>query len=238
MAELLGLPDVRRLGWSALLERLSALDLTALAVHRIAEVPEDVLVALARQWHVMGLEGWRLATDDTARRGLVSQALELHRSSGTPGAVRAVLEQVGYRVHALLERFPPLRYDAEQAYDGHARHGGARWACFRVLLSAWGGRGAEDQSLGGADLVRALIATRAPVRCSLLDLGWRHEVEEVIIPTEGWALTPAFLQADPVPGGTVHNAGRRYNGDTYYFHRRDSLALTVTVDDVPQELEL
>ncbi|MGC6751651.1 phage tail protein I, partial [Escherichia coli] len=73
-------------------ERFAQLDLTALMVYLIDQVDASALPALAEQFHVQGLEGWLLTTDEREKRELIKQAIELHKYKGTIWAVRRVLE--------------------------------------------------------------------------------------------------------------------------------------------------
>lgn len=73
-------------------EELDDLDLRPMLVYLVDIVPPHVLPHLADQFHVMGLEGWRYASDDSERRVLIKRASELHRFKGTPWAIEQVLE--------------------------------------------------------------------------------------------------------------------------------------------------
>lgn len=75
-------------------DRLGNMDIAPLLVYLIDTVPAAVLPYLAEQFHVLGHEGWLLATTDLKRRALLKVALELHRYKGTPWAVERVLESL------------------------------------------------------------------------------------------------------------------------------------------------
>lgn len=71
-----------------LLDRAGALDLTKLLIYWLDIVDASALPVLAKQFHVMGLEGWEFAHTEAEQRALLKQAVELHRRKGTPWAVR------------------------------------------------------------------------------------------------------------------------------------------------------
>ncbi len=83
-------PNLKAL--AALSERLSALDLPQVLTNLVDAVASDVLPFLADQFHVMGDEGWLLASTDEGRRKLIKQSIEIHRHKGTVWAVKSVLE--------------------------------------------------------------------------------------------------------------------------------------------------
>ena len=71
-----------------LLDRCGGLDLTKLLVYWFDIVDASALPYLAKQFHVMGLEGWEFAHTEAEKRALLKQAVELHRRKGTLWAVR------------------------------------------------------------------------------------------------------------------------------------------------------
>jgi phage tail P2-like protein len=64
---------------------------------RIDTLPEDVLDHLGYQFHITGIEGWRLAATVAEKRNLVRTAIEIHRKKGTKYAVVRVLDLLGMR---------------------------------------------------------------------------------------------------------------------------------------------
>ncbi|MCX8016408.1 MAG: phage tail protein I [Rhodocyclaceae bacterium] len=75
--------------------RLERLPLEGLLTYLVDTVPASYLPELARQFHIMGLEGWRFAATDEQRRRLIREAIALHRKKGTPWAVKRALEIAG-----------------------------------------------------------------------------------------------------------------------------------------------
>ncbi len=91
LQELLPSPLQRDSNYRALndlLDRAGALDLTKLLVYWLDIVDASALPVLAKQFHVMGLEGWEFAHTEAEQRALLKQAVELHRRKGTLWAVR------------------------------------------------------------------------------------------------------------------------------------------------------
>ena len=88
--ELLPSPLRRDANYQALSDLLDRfdLDLTKLLIYWLDDVDASALPTLAKQFHVMGLEGWDFATTEAQQRALLKQAVELHRLKGTTWAVR------------------------------------------------------------------------------------------------------------------------------------------------------
>lgn len=79
-----------------LIARLVELDLAPTLVYDFEHVAESALPHLGEQFHVMGAEGWRLATTPEQRRTLLARAVALHRHKGTPWSIREALKAVGF----------------------------------------------------------------------------------------------------------------------------------------------
>lgn len=91
LQELLPSPLQRDANYRALndlLDRAGSLDLIKLLVYWLDIVDASALPVLAKQFHVMGLEGWEFARTEAEQRALLKHAVELHRRKGTPWAVR------------------------------------------------------------------------------------------------------------------------------------------------------
>jgi len=101
-----GIDDERARRMVQLLKRWDELRLENLLVYRWDRAGEDVLRQLAWQFHVMGYEGWALATTESQRRELVRRAMALHRRKGTPWAVKHALGALGLDAET-VEWFQP-----------------------------------------------------------------------------------------------------------------------------------
>ncbi|MEX2155126.1 MAG: phage tail protein I [Gemmatimonadaceae bacterium] len=113
--------DERSQALVELAERLEALDRSLLLVYHIDTVPAAALFALAWQFDVLGFNGWDLAHSDAERRELLKGAIERHRFRGTPWAIKAALEAVGY-AGTLIEEGIAVGLD--------------HWAKFRVRVGS------------------------------------------------------------------------------------------------------
>ncbi len=82
--------------WNEMAERLGTLPLAPLLVYIVDNVDASVLPYLAEQFHVLGYEGWLLATTDGARRQLIKNSIDLHRYKGTEYAMASAIEALGY----------------------------------------------------------------------------------------------------------------------------------------------
>ena len=87
--------DSRLAAFDALLSRIQQLDTAPTLVNLVDSVSSEALPALGEQFHVMGHEGWYLASTDEQRRALIKRAIELHRYRGTRYALDEVLAIFG-----------------------------------------------------------------------------------------------------------------------------------------------
>lgn len=164
-------------------DRLAALDLTATLVYMVDIVPEGALIWLARQFGVMGNEGWAFTTTAEERRDLVKAAIELHRRKGTPYAVKAAIERatpISYADITILEGTTLTPY---WTLDGTVHLSGAyflgadaHWTEFAVIIDISGTGGPWTAAL--YSLLLALINEYKPVRSNLVNLGMGVFFEE------------------------------------------------------------
>ena len=136
-----------------------------LAIYDIDNVDASALPHLADQFNVLGLRGWNLANTEVERRSLVKEAIILHKTAGTPYAIRRVMALVGYPNATVVEN-PPLRYDGSSRYDGEEYYSGIKWFAFYVTLD-------PEQSQVSGDLINlilALINEWKNARSRLIDL--------------------------------------------------------------------
>ena len=73
-------------------ERFAALDLDALLVSIIDNVPADALPHLAEQYHITGNEGWLQALSETEKRNLIKSSIKMHRYKGTKYALEEIFK--------------------------------------------------------------------------------------------------------------------------------------------------
>ena len=161
---------------SALVTRLQDLPVEKLLVYLVDAVDAQLLPELGRQFHLTGLEGWRLANTDEARRRLIKRSIALHRKKGTPWAVKEALRPVGVNVEiieqadqrAAYAALDPHLLDGSWALDGtvplrpldrltylpQVQH----WAQFLVRMNL-----AEVSEAGVLPLIKALVEEWKPV---------------------------------------------------------------------------
>jgi len=208
------LQDERALGWSAVIDRLTSLDLTVIQVTQPDTVEASALPWLARQFHVPGWEGWRQATDEAARRALLAAGLQLHRHKGTPWAVERACTLGGEVVEAIQERFPVLRYDGEDACDGRWTYsGGERWASFRVTVSS----GDAAVNAERQERLTGLIDAWKNARSQLHDVSFHTQIMDSY--TRQWTAYDGIYE---------HDGSREYVGTKASFAAR--LAATVEIE--------
>lgn len=201
-----------------IIERLGTLDLTPLLVYRLDSTPDSALVSLAWQFDMLAPQwqlGAQTAesidaltdidsltdidtlsstgdtagvSDYTSLRSLLMAAIPLHRTRGTPHAIKAALTSLGWTNVVLEEgqnRWGGTQYPASQG-----------WAVFRVVLNLQAGQG-----VGAADPTRVAAAVNffKPVR-ALLDSIWfnlQPTLDES--PTPSDAVVSIFSHNDAAP---------------------------------------
>jgi len=143
-------------------------DLSPLLVYLVDTVRDDLLGYLAEQLHVMGIEGWNLAETPEQQRRLIKESIAMHRMKGTPAALHALVERLGFCRVTLIEGLGKLHYDGAHTYNGHMVHGDPKaWPTYRVILL--------DRALTNeqADRLRQALAAYAPARCLLAALDYQ-----------------------------------------------------------------
>ena len=71
-------------------ERFGNLNLDAVLVSIIDNVPSDALPHLAEQYHITGNEGWLQALSESEKRNLIKSAIKMHRYKGTKYAIEEI----------------------------------------------------------------------------------------------------------------------------------------------------
>lgn len=104
--------DMHYQALNRLLDRLDSLDLTKVLIYWLDDVDASALPHLAKQFHILGLEGWDYAVTEADKRSLLKQAVELHRYKGTPWAVRRGMQ----RIHPDIDLSEWYEYGGEPYY--------------------------------------------------------------------------------------------------------------------------
>ena len=212
--------DARHYAYEAVYRaQLAAMDLRPALMYRVHEgdgTPvSQALIFLARQFSLMGPDGWNLASTDAQRRDLIQNSILLHRTKGTPAGVEQALARVGFpsaRVHERVrevEAGPAARFDGARRFDGEINYDARTvtpsraWATFRVTLDLVD---YESARLSLDDL-RAVIESYKRAVCHLTDISFRADA-----PVEQVAVAD-FAASDLVaPLADVWWQGLRYNG--------------------------
>jgi P2-related tail formation protein len=212
--------DVRSAALLDLIERLGALDLTPLLVYRIDSAPDSVLLALAWQFDMLAPQwqlGSNTAesvdaitnidaltdidtlssTDSVAGtsdydslRTLLKAAIPLHRTRGTPYAIKTALKSLGWTA-TLLE--------GQSSWGGASWPASEGWAVFRVYLNLEPG-----QAVAPSDAGRAIAAINFFKNArSLLDSLWfaAAGITDSVAPPADFIVS-IFSQHDAAPAPT------------------------------------
>ena len=210
--------DARSRALLDLVERLDAIDLTSLLVYRLDSTPESALLFLAWQFDLIapqwqlgaqvsesidtlrnidsltnidtltstaGLAG---PSDFDSLRALLKIAIPLHRTRGTPYAIKAALRPLGWSDVTLLE--------GQATWGGTSYPAAEGWAVFQARLSLRSG-----QPVGISDPGRAIAAINffKPVRAWLDSLWFLAAPIEQELSTPRDMVVSIFSRVDTAP---------------------------------------
>jgi hypothetical protein len=182
--------DLRSQSLLPVIERLGALDLSEILVYRLDSAPDSALLLLAWQFDMLAPQwqlGANLGesvdaltnidaltdidtlssageidgpSDYDSWRTLLKAAIPLHRSRGTPFAIKVALAALGWKSATL--------YEGQSSWGGASYPESQGWAVFRVQINL-----AEGQAVGADDPARIAGAVNffKPAR-ALLDSLW------------------------------------------------------------------
>jgi len=204
-----------------LIERLDALDLIPMLVYRLDSVPDSVLLFLAWQFDLVAPQwqlGAQVSesidalsdidplsdvdtlsspgnvsgpSDFDSLRALLKVAIPLHRTRGTPYAIKAALKPLGWPSVTLLE--------GQASWGGSSYPTNEGWAVFRAQLKLAGG-----QAVALIDIARVVAAINffKPVR-AWLDSLWFIGVPLVDnAPSPQDLVVSIFSRTDTAPAPT------------------------------------
>ena len=114
------------------------LDYTPMLFYLIDTAPAELLPYLAIQFDVLGYKGWGLINTDAEKRALLKNAANLHRYKGTPYAIEAALESIGFSNITITEGCYPL-LNGYFKLDGEITLGSLTWPYFKVDIGLGGG---------------------------------------------------------------------------------------------------
>lgn len=210
--------DLRSQSLLTLIERLDALDLTEILIYRIDSLPDSALILLAWQFDMLAPQwqlGAQLSesidnltsidsltdidtltstggiagpSDFDSWRILLKAAIPLHRSRGTPYAIKTALASLGWSSVTLQE--------GQASWGGTTYPPNQGWALFRVFIDL-----AAGQAVTTDQVARVIAAVNffKPVR-SLLDSVWFVAAPIIdAAPAPVDFVRTIFLQSDQAP---------------------------------------
>lgn len=187
-------------------KRLNQLQKDAILVYLIDHVDSSALYWLAKQFDLLGFNGWKLADTDEKKRALIKKGIELHRYKGTVWSVKEALKSVGFSDATITE---------------HVSH----WAGFTVQLNAGDAVISEQQIAEALELVKAY----KNVRSHLMGFEFKIEFDDAITVSDTSFEAPGSLYEDGLFIGSnfVYDGTYSYNGTKNYNSDEDLLELTI-----------
>ncbi|HZP46252.1 MAG TPA: phage tail protein [Candidatus Binataceae bacterium] len=163
--------DARGQAFSAIQDRMARIDLSPLLIYRLASVPAAILPYLAWQFDMLSSE-WSLLLAGSTLEQLLANAIPLHKTLGTPYALKVAFAALGWPNATILE--------GQNAWGGSSWPSNQGWAVFRVQWALAIGQAPP------ADLSSLAAAATffKPARC------WLDALSFVFPPIEDSAPTP------------------------------------------------
>lgn len=144
-------------------QRLASIDPMDVLLRWIDHCHVSLLPLLAEEYSLLD-DGWELAETEAAQRAMLKGAIRLHRSKGTPAAIREVFRMLDLGEVVIDEGSHRYRYDGATGYDGFVCYGDAGgWAEYRVRMD-------KLLTVRQAEAARRLLASVAPARSRLWGL--------------------------------------------------------------------
>lgn len=206
-----------------LAERLTALPTGSIITLLVDLADPAVLPYLASQFHMLGLDGYGLATTDQERRDLILDAIPLHQTKGTPASIRNALEKFGYPNAEFAEGIgTPITYNGTYTYSGVIQYnaGGAHWALFDVLFNL---QSFQTLPAFDADFIRQIVEEYKPARCILRNITVYLDLEDTLSATDELEMDGNLALQDQLPA--LYDGLNQYDGSI----RHDSYQETVTI---------
>ncbi len=137
--------------------------------HNIDQCDAHWLPVIAFTRSIGKNEGWGLAESDEAKRNLLKNAPEIHRTRGTNHAIRVFFRSMGLGDVEILENVGHLRYDGTKIHDSTYIYGGDKsstWATYKIKLT-------QIITVDQAELIREVLEYIAPARNELISLDYQ-----------------------------------------------------------------
>lgn len=196
--------------------RLADLATSNMLVYLIDNVVPQALPVLASQFDLLGNKGWILADTEQKQRDLLKNAITLHKTKGTPFAIKNALASIGLQNAQIIEgsSFTPDYYNGVRTFNGAVNFGTYSWAEFRVLL---------DVTTVGAtltttlyNLALALIDEYKNVRSHLIDLSLGVFASDGVAITEGILSTVTLEIEENINLNNTYNGAVLFDGSITY----------------------
>jgi phage tail P2-like protein len=205
--------DLRTQALLALIQRLGNIDLSAILVYTLQNVPVSALPFLAWQFDILA-PWWQLLSGPDSQQQLIQQAVHLHRYKGTAYAIQAIMSGLGFVL--------PTIQEGQSSWGGTSWPDTQGWAVFRIVVpkadivlanpqpTSWDAVSSIDLLLDVDDIVQATSITGvavtadtetqaiaaieffAPAR-SWLDSLWFEElpIQDAVVPSDEIAIVAA-----------------------------------------------
>lgn len=148
----------------AALEQATALTLDPAAIATLWDpntCPAALLPWLAWAYSV---DDWDDSWSETAMRNVIADSIAIHKTKGTPSAIRRVMAAIGYGEVDIIEGRSQSVYDGTHTYNGAITYGDVfGWAYYQIKAH-------KLLTNAQADMVRQLLASITPARCHLWNL--------------------------------------------------------------------
>lgn len=95
--------------------------------------PASALPLLAQQYDVLGYRGYELATTEAQKRQLIKNAIAMHRTKGTPFAIKNAILNLGFD-SVIIREGTGIFYNGAFNYDGSNNYAGGNWYDFSVQV--------------------------------------------------------------------------------------------------------
>lgn len=127
--------------------------------------PAVALPYLAEQYDVLGYKGYALATTEAQKRQLIKNAILLHRTKGTPSAIRNAILSLGFD-KVIIREGTGITYNGAFNFDGSKTYSGGNWYNFSVQIFYSG----SAPTTATIALINLLIEEYKNTRSLLFDL--------------------------------------------------------------------
>ena len=208
--------------------RLAAIDLSAMCMYLIDVCPVEALPILAKQFDMLGFNGWILCDTEDQRRTLIKRAIELKKYRGTPWSIIEALKSVGFYDVSIQEGASGALYDDTYTYDGAITHGGGNWASFRINLLDLG----EQKGFSAADLelIVEVVNKYKAARCKLLDVLISVSVSDYFdeMTDDDFTINAAFSDREEFNVNHTYNGSNVHDGTWDYSGEREEFEIYIS----------